>query len=437
MPRALAACLILCGLVSSTFAEVQVMRTDRVTVEYDPAALEEAYPKAFARVTEAALTSAAERFGFTDMPDQITLRISVDPAQKLRLFTNGRDTFTLQLAGRQQLAPPDWSGTYNLYGMCHELGHIVMFRPIPQRDWLTGAATEGWAHYFGSVATDDVYAAEGEAVWPEPYDYRADGTRRLKKQLSRAPLLSRITGPDQTLAAAGLWLELAEIIGEKRIPALFAAWGSATMDPVDPSPAIRAAIDEVSTDSRLDAWSAKAEGVLWKKRPVSPLAAAATAPVKAPAGKPVELALDDGKPAGQRSLGGGGHAVAFETPDGGEGYMLTAVKIFGARYGAPQPPKEDFHLFLCDMEGKVIRDFAFPYRTFLKGDARWVTLKCEPTPLPPHFIIAVSFNPGPTKGVYVHYDAASDGDSRSGLPPEFEAFGKGDWMIRAVVAGKN
>ena len=82
----------------------------------------------------------------------------------------------------------------------------------------------------------------------------------------------------------------------------------------------------------------------------------------------------------------------------------------------------------------MIKDFAFPYKLFLRGDPRWVTLKCEPTPVPKEFIVAASFNPSRTKGVYVHYDAAADGDSRAGIPPDLnDAFGKGDWMIRAVV----
>ena len=433
MPRPLPLLLVpVLSLCAVAVAEQKTLRTDHVTVEYDEAKLEQAYPQAFARVTEAARKAAMERFGFTDVPEQITLRISVDPAQKCRLFTDGQDTFTLQLAGRRQLAPPAWSGIYNLYGMCHELGHVVMYRPIKERNWLTGAASEGWAHYFGSVIVDEVYEKEGESVWPEPYDYRADGTQRLNKQLARAPIMSRIVGSDQTLTAAGLWMELAGIIGEKKLPALFAAWDAAKIDPAEPWPAIREALNGVGDAAKLDGWWSKAEPVLFKPRPRSDFVAApATAPAK-PGAKPTEIALDDGKPVGKLSMAGGGHAVAFEAP--GEGSTLTAIKIFGSRYGTPQPPKEDFHIFLCDADGKVIRDFAFPYRMLLRGDARWVTLKCEPTALPQQFILVASFNPAATKGVYCHHDAEMNGDSRTGLPPDInEAFGKGDWMIRALV----
>ena len=59
-----------------------------------------------------------------------------------------------------------------------------------------------------------------------------------------------------------------------------------------------------------------------------------------------ELAKDDGVSAGNRSVAGSGHAVRFEAP--GKGYYLTAVRIFGSRYGYPQPPRENASVWLCD-----------------------------------------------------------------------------------------
>jgi RNA polymerase sigma-70 factor (ECF subfamily) len=157
----------------------------------------------------------------------------------------------------------------------------------------------------------------------------------------------------------------------------------------------------------------------------------ATTPSKA-GGK--ELALDDGKSAGRKSIAGSGHAVKVEAP--ADGCRLIAVKIYGSRYGTPQPPAEDFHVYVCDADGNQVADFAFPYKTFLRGEPRWVTLKiADPPELPAEFFICVGFDPAQTKGVYVHHDRSHDGDSRSGLPGSLdEAFGQGDWMIRAVIA---
>jgi RNA polymerase sigma-70 factor (ECF subfamily) len=206
------------------------------------------------------------------------------------------------------------------------------------------------------------------------------------------------------------------------------------------------AMKQTSADARIDDWWKKSSAALVTARPRSSFiprvgARAAAAPATKPGAgadaanaKPTELAVDDGKSAGKKSLGGSGHAVAFEAD--GEGQKLVAVKIFGSRYGAQQPPAEDFHVYLCDADGKQIKDFAFPYKLFLRGGDRWVTLKlAEPTEVPKNFILCVSFNPTQSKGVYVHYDKASDGDSRTGLPGELnDAFAQGDWMIRATVS---
>ncbi|MEA2707536.1 MAG: hypothetical protein QOF78_137 [Phycisphaerales bacterium] len=170
--------------------------------------------------------------------------------------------------------------------------------------------------------------------------------------------------------------------------------------------------------------------------------AAAPAPATKPStpAKPTELAIDDGLPAGKKSIAGSGHAIVLDAPAGGGG-ALTAVKIFGSRYGTQQPPAEDFHVWLCDADGKQLKEFKFPYKLFLRGDPRWVTLKLPESanlPATGKFILCVGFNPQQTKGVYVHYDKSPDGDNRTGLPGQLnDAFGQGDWMIRAIVSPKS
>src|SRR6476659_8141325 len=86
-------------------------------------------------------------------------------------------------------------------------------------------------------------------------------------------------------------------------------------------------------------------------------------PAAAPTTKPTEIAIDDGVSAGKKSIAGSGHAVVLDAHAGGG--MLNAVKIFGSPYGTPQPPEEDFSLYLCDADGKQIKEFKFPYKTFL------------------------------------------------------------------------
>lgn len=150
-----------------------------------------------------------------------------------------------------------------------------------------------------------------------------------------------------------------------------------------------------------------------------------------PRSKPTILARDDGQAAGNLSIEGSGHVVRFEAP--GPNLFLTAVQIHGKRYGTPTPPREDFHIWLCDTNARVIANFPFPYSRFQSGPAaQWVTFETKPTAVPARFLIVVGFNPTFTKGVHVSRDAQNSGESFTGLPGQTpQAFRDGDWLIRA------
>jgi RNA polymerase sigma-70 factor (ECF subfamily) len=145
------------------------------------------------------------------------------------------------------------------------------------------------------------------------------------------------------------------------------------------------------------------------------------------------LEHDSGKSAGQRGIAGSGHAVRFEAP--GDDRLLTSAPIFGARYGYPRPPDEDFHVWLCDETMPAIAEYAFPYADFKRGDPEWVTLQIEATKVPKKFIVCAGFNPEQTKWVYVHYDDQPAENSLTGLPgQEAKVFSTGNWLIRATLA---
>jgi beta-lactamase regulating signal transducer with metallopeptidase domain len=149
--------------------------------------------------------------------------------------------------------------------------------------------------------------------------------------------------------------------------------------------------------------------------------------------KPVPLAQDDGKSGGQESIAGGGHVVWFETEQEVE---LIGVQLFGSRYGTPQPPKEDFYIWIADENQEVLETFELPYAMFKRGNPKWYSMKTKATKFPRKFYLCVGFNPEKTKGVYVHHDAQASGNSYIGLPHDnfdFKPFDRGDWMIRPVV----
>lgn len=164
-----------------------------------------------------------------------------------------------------------------------------------------------------------------------------------------------------------------------------------------------------------------------------PTASAGEKPRLAGASRPEMLALDDGKSAGMESIAGGGHAIFMETDGKTE---LLGVRIYGSRYGTPQPPKENFYIWIADENQNVLETFEFPYATFKRGEPKWYILRTKPTRLPEVFYLCAGFNPEKTKGVYVHYDGQASGKSFIGLPHDnyaFKPFDRGDWMIRAMV----
>ncbi len=394
------------------------IRIDGVTVNYS--GVSERYAQAIGRTVSSARASAIETFGF-DMPDTIVVDVNAKSSGKVRLFNDGQDRFSLTVRSEQDLAQPSSSGVFHLYGLCHEVGHLAMYRPIRDHSWLTYAAAEGWAHYVGSRLVDSVYEKEGAELWPDRYDYRNDGTRRLESQLNS-------DNPNSVVRCAGLWKELVELVGDQSIADLFAAWGAANVDPTDPGKALKLALDNSPHGDRLSKWWIQAEQNFIVIRPSSGFATE-TASADQLDGQPRELALDDGKQSGKNSSAGSGHGVRFET-DGGPAYV-TSIRIHGSRYGGRAPPNEDFGVWLCDDQFKQIAEFKYPYSKFKRAAPKWVTLKTKPTKVPKKFIVCVGFNPTATKGVYVGFDEQASGKSISGLPgrPPRD-FERGDWMIR-------
>jgi hypothetical protein len=137
----------------------------------------------------------------------------------------------------------------------------------------------------------------------------------------------------------------------------------------------------------------------------------------------------------KRSLGGSGHAVAFQRPEGAK--QLVGVQIYASRYGLPEPPQEDFQVYLLDQDQKVLKEFGVAYGKVERGPQRWYSFDLPPTDVPEKFFVALSFNPHQTKGVFLGLDKqVKESHSHIGLPssgfkPVEERF---DWMVRVCLS---
>lgn len=144
------------------------------------------------------------------------------------------------------------------------------------------------------------------------------------------------------------------------------------------------------------------------------------------------LQYGDGTPDGKRSFGGGGHLILFDA--GAEGRWLNKVEMFGSRYGTATPPDEDFHLYVIDLEGHLLRKVSLPYSLWERGNEYWRELPIPPIQVPQKFGIGLTFNAGRTKGVYVSTDSVEESHSYSWTPgSEGRGMWDVDWMVRVNV----
>lgn len=145
----------------------------------------------------------------------------------------------------------------------------------------------------------------------------------------------------------------------------------------------------------------------------------------------VQITHVDDTAEGKQSYGGSGFAIAFDRPENLK--KIVAIQLFASRYGLPQAPDEDIHVYLMDADFNVLNDLTYPYRTFERGEDRWYTLEVDSLEVPERFYVGFFFNAHQTKGIYMGKDMdvkeshSYYGTVEKGFKP---VDGKYDWMVR-------
>ena len=109
---------------------------------------------------------------------QTSARISIyvsSNCSQLLLYTNYYQIY-LNLTTDEDLLPPTMGGHHQIFGFCHEIGHMIFL--VDNYDF-----NEGWATYSAAFRiVPYVYQSLGQNVWPQPYNYsEADGSDRYLK----------------------------------------------------------------------------------------------------------------------------------------------------------------------------------------------------------------------------------------------------------------
>ncbi|MFH2002559.1 MAG: hypothetical protein ABIK28_23000 [Planctomycetota bacterium] len=162
------------------FGEVYI--SDHVWIQYVEVPL--CYAKAVANLYECCHQVLEKEFGLKDsfcvVPGKrLHVHLLAGEERELQLFTSPESTdFPLVVntmpTWKRGLSPPDQGGPHIVYGLCHELGHVLM-------GWMD--SRHQWAHYVGSKLVNRVVEKLGEKLWPQPYDYLAEGMARYMGEI--------------------------------------------------------------------------------------------------------------------------------------------------------------------------------------------------------------------------------------------------------------
>ena len=161
------------------------------------------------RLLEAAHGALGKRFGFEEVSaypgKRIHVHVLLGEGTRSALFTNPRAAHYSHIVLRGDesvLRGPGEGGKHIVYGLCHELGHVLI-------GWQD--SRHQWAHYVGSRVASDVYGELGAAGWIHPYDYHVvDGWPRFLTETR-----DQVPGLSTDARMARLFQEVGERYGER------------------------------------------------------------------------------------------------------------------------------------------------------------------------------------------------------------------------------
>jgi len=168
--------------IMNVHAVTKTITTKDFIVHYED--YTEKYAKASIKILNIAKANAV-KLGFT-FPKTIEFKIVKADKNQLSASRIGNgNLITWQFKSINDFLAPEKSGYNNVYGLCHEIGHLCMFNILNGGcSWMTGNCSESWAHYFGSLMIENVYKNLGLKAWPDEHDYsKSSGMQAFLKNI--------------------------------------------------------------------------------------------------------------------------------------------------------------------------------------------------------------------------------------------------------------
>ena len=190
------------------------IETAHFKVKYDIEA--EKYVNASLKVLELAWTIANNND--YNIPDKIEFIVKKTDRCVLYFDRKSLKGITLEYDTMDSFNSPKQGGKNNIYGLCHELGHLCMFNTTTNKNnWMSYNFRESWADFWGNFVIDSVYAELGTDFWPNPYNYlEFSGTDYMKKRIEQNnPKILEFNKSGQ------FWINVNSIIGFDKMSQIF------------------------------------------------------------------------------------------------------------------------------------------------------------------------------------------------------------------------
>ena len=200
--------------IMNAHAVTKTITTNDFIVHYED--YTEKYAKASLKILNVVKTNAVKmRFTF---PKKIEFNIVKSDKFLLYCRSDKPNLITWEFKSMKDFLAPQKSGYNNVYGICHEMGHVCMGNISSHSDWRTKDYDEGWANYFGSLMIENVDKNLGIKAWPDQHDYHK--SRGLKAFLKNIKA-NTLTKEKDYYYCSLFWYNLSSRIGKNNISNFF------------------------------------------------------------------------------------------------------------------------------------------------------------------------------------------------------------------------
>lgn len=156
---------------------------------------------------------------------------------------------TLEYKIMDSFNSPKQGGKNNIYGLCHELGHLCMYNKTTNKNnWMSYNFRESWADFFGNFVIDSIHSEMGTDFWPNPYNYlEFSGIEYMKKRIDQNN--PKILGFNRS---GQFWINLNSIIGFDKMSQIFEQVNFKKVSNPDAKQEFLIALKAVSNDKEIE-----------------------------------------------------------------------------------------------------------------------------------------------------------------------------------------